>query len=225
MKIYFAAEQQRHDSGEELVMGSFRPAMDTPVRAKLILEKIASMSLGTAVAPASSVPRELLVVVHDPDFLDFIQHLARDWDSQYPNSKALPEMGIAPTMRRILPGTLRGKLSYYCFDTCTAVVPGTWEAVLASGATAVAGAQAIASGELLAYSLCRPPGHHAGRDFYGGYCFLNNAALAAQKWIEGTGTPCAILDVDFHHGNGTQAIFYERGDAFYVSIHASPTVA
>jgi acetoin utilization deacetylase AcuC-like enzyme len=87
------------------------------------------------------------------------------------------------------------------------------------------GLRRCAAGASSVFSLCRPPGHHAGRDYYGGYCFLNSAAIAAQAWIDRTGSRCAILDVDYHHGNGTQDIFYERDDVFFASLHADPAFA
>ena len=128
-------------------------------------------------------------------------------------------------MWRTLPSALRGQLAYFCFDTCAAVVEGTWTAVTASIAQAHAAALAVASGDRTAFALCRPPGHHAGRDFYGGYCYLNTAAVAAETWVQQTGTRCAVLDLDFHHGNGTQQIFWERQDVFFASLHASPEEA
>jgi acetoin utilization deacetylase AcuC-like enzyme len=105
------------------------------------------------------------------------------------------------------------------------VLAGSWSSALRSAHSALAGIEALAAGVSVVFSLCRPPGHHAGRDYYGGYCFLNSAAIAAQAWIDRTGSKCAILDVDYHHGNGTQDIFYERDDVFFASLHADPALA
>src|SRR5277367_1834923 len=107
----------------------------------------------------------------------------------------------------------------------TSISAGTWEAALAAAEVALTGAALLAEGERAAFALCRPPGHHAARDLYGGYCFLNNAAVAAQFLRDAGAARVAILDVDFHHGNGTQDIFYERPDVLYVSLHGDPKEA
>ena len=99
---------------------------------------------------------------------------------------------------------------------------GTWEAARSSAAVALTAQELVASGDKTAFALCRPPGHHAHHDLYGGYCFLNNAAIAAQAFRDAGAARVAVLDVDYHHGNGTQDIFYGRGDVGYVSIHADP---
>lgn len=224
MKIFFSEEQKAHSVEQEFVMGSIRPAMDDPSRARVILEAIEANGLGVAERPGTPVPKEVLRAVHDRGLLSFLETLHTEWSATYPGGGTFPEMGIAPGMRRMLTDSLRGRLVYYCFDTCTSVGAHTWPAAMASLETAASGAMAIAAGDEVAFSLCRPPGHHAGSDFYGGYCYLNNAAVAAQAWLKTTGTRCAILDLDFHHGNGTQEIFYERHDVFYVSIHRLPTI-
>ncbi len=109
----------------------------------------------------------------------------------------------------------------YAFDTATPINMGTWTAARAAADVALTGAQAIANGEASAFALTRPPGHHAGRDLFGGYCYLNNVAIAAE-WLSQKGLRPAILDVDYHHGNGTQSIFYDRNDVFFASLHADP---
>jgi acetoin utilization deacetylase AcuC-like enzyme len=104
----------------------------------------------------------------------------------------------------------------------TAITAGTWEATMSSAASVQTAQQLIANGEPCAFALCRPPGHHATTDMYGGYCFLNNAAIAAQMFLDQGAKRIAILDVDFHHGNGTQDIFYRRKDVLFVSLHGQP---
>ena len=128
-------------------------------------------------------------------------------------------------MRRVVPVSLRGRICYHCFDTCsTPLGKNTWKAALASAGSALAGIDALRASEPNAFAVCRPPGHHAGSSFNGGYCFLNNAAIAARAWVASTSTRCAILDVDYHHGNGTQQIFYDRAEVLYVSIHGDPSL-
>ncbi len=118
------------------------------------------------------------------------------------------------------PKSLLGLAGYYIMDLSACIVEGTFPAALASANCALSAAQAVGGGERSAFALCRPPGHHAGKDYAGGYCFINNAAVAAN-WLSSKGH-VAILDVDYHAGNGTQDIFYERDDVMTISIHADP---
>ena len=114
-------------------------------------------------------------------------------------------------------------MGYYSFDAGTPITAGTWQAAQSSADVAVTAAKLLAEGGHPAiFALCRPPGHHAAADLYGGYCFLNNAAIAAQYLIDGGAERVAILDVDYHHGNGTQAIFYDRPDVLFLSLHGDP---
>jgi acetoin utilization deacetylase AcuC-like enzyme len=127
------------------------------------------------------------------------------------------------TQRR--PNSITGKLGYYAMAGETSISHGTWEAACAAADVALTGASQIKEGARAAFALCRPPGHHAARDLYGGYCFLNNAAIAAQYLRDTGAARVAILDVDFHHGNGTQDIFYDRPDVLYISLHGDPAEA
>ncbi|WP_184072062.1 histone deacetylase family protein, partial [Sphingosinicella soli] len=114
------------------------------------------------------------------------------------------------------------RLGQYSFDASTPIAPGSWEGAYWSAQTALTALDAVLGGAPTAFALCRPPGHHAGADYLGGYCYLNNAAIAAQRAHDAGAGPVAILDVDYHHGNGTQDIFEARGDIFFASIHADP---
>jgi acetoin utilization deacetylase AcuC-like enzyme len=118
------------------------------------------------------------------------------------------------------PTGLLGKAGYYLMDLSACIVEGTYAAARASANCALSAAEAVSGGERAAFALCRPPGHHAGRDYAGGYCFINNAAVAAN-WLSSKGR-VALLDIDYHCGNGTQDIFYERSDVLTLSIHADP---
>jgi acetoin utilization deacetylase AcuC-like enzyme len=128
-------------------------------------------------------------------------------------------------MRQRRPNNITGKLGYYAMASETSISQGTWEAASAAADVALSAASRISGGARAAFALCRPPGHHAARDLYGGYCFLNNAAIAAQFLRDAGAARVAILDVDFHHGNGTQDIFYDRRDVLYVSLHGDPAEA
>jgi acetoin utilization deacetylase AcuC-like enzyme len=125
-----------------------------------------------------------------------------------------------------MPARAHHRLGAYLFDTATPIVGGTWDAALGAVDVAVTAAQRVVAGAPLAYGLCRPPGHHAARGMLGGYCYFNNAAIVAE-WLlrEGGKRKVAILDIDYHHGNGTQQIFWQRSDVLYLSLHADPARA
>jgi len=124
--------------------------------------------------------------------------------------------------RMVPPRDIDGRIGYYCLASETSISGGTWEAAYAAAQVALTGARRVQDGAKAAFSLCRPPGHHAAQDMFGGYCFLNNAAIAAQALRDGGAARVAVLDVDFHHGNGTQAIFYDRADVLFLSLHGDP---
>ncbi len=120
------------------------------------------------------------------------------------------------------PANFSARMGRYSFDSGSPLTAGTWLAARTGADCALTGAALLSAGERSAFVLTRPPGHHAGRDFFGGYCFLNNAAMAAQALRDSGCARVAILDVDYHHGNGTQDIFYDRGDVFFASVHGDP---
>ena len=121
-----------------------------------------------------------------------------------------------------IPTSIDGKLSYFALDAGTPITAGTWSAITAAADVALTGVDLVLGGDRHAFALCRPPGHHAAADVYGGYCFFNNAAIAAQSLRDRGAAKVAVLDVDYHHGNGTQAIFYDRPDVVFTSIHGHP---
>lgn len=125
-------------------------------------------------------------------------------------------------MRERVPKDIDGRLGYYSFAAETSITEGTWDAACASANVALTAQALVANGEPAAFALCRPPGHHAHADLLGGYCFFNNAAISAQAFRDQGAKRVAILDVDFHHGNGTQAIFYQRSDVLTISLHGDP---
>jgi acetoin utilization deacetylase AcuC-like enzyme len=137
----------------------------------------------------------------------------------------MPFVWPVPGLRAdVPPSDIDGLLGFYAMDAGATFVEGTWDAVKASHDVALTAAALVSGGARAAFGLCRPPGHHAGPRFAGGYCFINNAAVAAE-WLRGAGAArVSVLDIDYHHGNGTQAIFYGRSDVQVVSIHADPRV-
>jgi acetoin utilization deacetylase AcuC-like enzyme len=160
--------------------------------------------------------------VHDAGFVDFLSRAWDLWQATGYKGEAIATCWPARRMVQRQPEHIDGLLGYYALASETAISPGTWEAARASANVALTGAELIGANERSAFALCRPPGHHAAIDMYGGYCFLNNAAIAAQHLRERGASRVAVLDVDFHHGNGTQDIFYTRDDVLFLSIHGDP---
>ena len=165
----------------------------------------------------------LLHAIHDGEYLAF---MAGVWDRWVAEEAGPAAMGVAWPARRFdqgrRPTALRGLLGYHGFAADCSVVGGTWSAALASAALAQTAAELVAGGERAMFALCRPPGHHATRDQFGGYCYLNNAGVAVEVLRRSGVERVAVLDIDYHHGNGTQDIFYERDDVLVCSIHADP---
>jgi len=197
---------------------------ECPERAQFVLERVLEQRLGGVEAP-KRFERALLARVHDSQFLAFLEHAWRDWTAAGNRGEAIPDCWPARRMTQKRPNSITGKLGFYAMAGETSISDGTWEAARAAADVALTAAARLQSGDHAAFALCRPPGHHAASDLYGGYCFLNNAALAAQYLRDGGAERVAILDVDYHHGNGTQDIFYDRADVLFTSLHAHPADA
>ena len=215
--------QVLHHSAGELTSGRYVPAYEHPGRVDAVLTALESAALGPIVAAAPADDRALRSV-HAHDYVDFLRDAWGLWRAQRGEHDALPLNWLAPGMRRIRPDSIDGLLSYYSFDAGTPITAGTWDAVLGAAGAVLEAQRRVAAGTRAAFALTRPPGHHAGRNFYGGYCYANTAAIAAQAFRDGGAARVAVLDVDYHHGNGTQEIFYERADVLTVSIHADTRV-
>lgn len=223
MKLFYSPRVLDHDAAGEINRGVVGEPFERPERAANVAAALNNAGLGLLVEPAS-FPDEHLLRVHDKDYVEFLRSAHRRWLNAGRKGDAIPMCWRADRMRpALLPTDLDAQLGYYAFDIMTPITEGSWQAARASVDTALSGAAHIASGTgQAAFSLCRPPGHHAGSDYYGGYCFLNGAAVAAQFLIDHGMSRIAILDPDYHHGNGTQDIFYARNDVLYVSLHADP---
>lgn len=210
-----------HDGGMELHRGKLVPSFEMPSRVDHILAAIAQA--GWSVEAPRDYDDAVLEGVHDADYVAFLRGAYDEWQAEGRDGFLLPGAFPARGMRRDrMPTGLHGRLGYYSFDSGSPIVAGTWQAARAAAHCAFTAADLVAEGDRSAYALCRPPGHHAGRGMFGGYCFLNNAALAAQRLRDAGMEKVAVLDVDYHHGNGTQDIFWERGDVLFVSIHGDP---
>ncbi|MBS0518011.1 MAG: histone deacetylase family protein [Proteobacteria bacterium] len=219
MKIVYSDKHAVHDPQTFFVRGVKQRSTEQPERATRLLgaatqaghEIVAPRDYGTAPAAA----------IHTPDYLDFLQIASREW-AKLPNASAEVVPNMHPSRyAATYPRALAGRAGWHQADLACPIGPGTWAAALASTEVATTTADLVLEGAREAYALCRPPGHHAYADMAGGFCFLNNTAIAAQR-LRGAHQRVAILDVDVHHGNGTQGIFYERADVLTVSIHADP---
>lgn len=222
MKTIFSPRHAGHAGQIELVAGRILPGFECPERAEIVRAEVERRGLGPILSPT---PQGLEVArrVHAPDYVDFLRDAWDLWTAAGNTGPALPFVWPTRGLRDDLkPRKITALLGYYSFDGGSAFVEGTWEAIAASNACALTAADLVAAGERAAFSLSRPPGHHAGRRAAGGYCYLNNAACAAERLRERGAGRVAVLDVDFHHGNGTQEIFWERSDVLFVSLHGEP---
>lgn len=222
MKTIYSSKHKLHHSPGELLMGKFVPAFEKPERAELVLERLQAVKLGEVLAP-EEFPLAPLKRIHASGMVDLFQTAHKEWIAAGHDGAAYPYTWPARGMRvDRVPKEIDGKLGYYSFDCGTPITQTSWEAIKASADVALTGVKLLQAGEQAAFSLCRPPGHHASASQYGGYCFLNNAAIAAQKFLDDGAKRVAILDVDYHHGNGTQDIFYQRDDVLFISLHGDP---
>lgn len=214
-----------HQGKVEMFRGELVPCFEVPARADHVKAEIERRALGPLLAP-DALPDALLAKVHAPRYLDFIAGAWDEWvalDPANAERDALPSYWPTRGMRTdVLPASFPARLGLFGFDAGTPLTAGSWTAARHGAASAFTAAQRVVGGERAAFALTRPPGHHAGADFFGGYCFLNNAAVAAQALRDAGIERVAVLDVDYHHGNGTQAIFYARDDVHFASLHADP---
>jgi acetoin utilization deacetylase AcuC-like enzyme len=219
MLTYFHPEQLLHHPRTYLSRGRMRSPQEIPERAVCLVA--ASKSLGDEVCEPVDLGIAGIASVHDKSYLRFLEEAHRDW-------KKMPDDWGDEVVSNIYvrdPNPLRGVLAQaarYLADGSCPIGPHTWRSAYWSAQTALAAAAAVNEGVREVYALCRPPGHHAREAAAGGFCYLNNAAIAAQS-LRSTHRRVAILDTDMHHGQGLQEIFYDRNDVLYVSIHADPT--
>lgn len=219
MKIIYSEAHRLHDPPFEFTGDRLTPYSERPARAEAILRTLGERDYADVVGP-EEIGLDPIREVHAPDYLHYLEHIHGAWVASGKMATGVIPDTFAVRGVRGRPRELRNQDGYYCFDAQTPVVGGTYRAALGSASCALTGAGLLLFGEPGAYALCRPPGHHAGRSLYGGYCYLNNAAVAAA--CLGREGRVAVLDVDYHHGNGTQDIFYESDRVLVVSIHADP---
>ncbi|MGE0006439.1 MAG: histone deacetylase family protein [Parvibaculaceae bacterium] len=223
MFTVFDDMQRLHDPPSFIVAGRPKPMPERPERIDMLLAGV--KRTGSSIVAPPRIGNETLSLVHDPRYLAFMDTLWERWHRQpdaaeypAPNIHALGRPSLAPAG---YPDAVVGQCGYHLGDGSCPIMDRTWDAARASAATAAHAASLLLAGERLVYALCRPPGHHAAADVAAGFCYVNNTALAAEI-LTRAGRRVAILDVDVHHGNGTEAIFYDRADVLTVSLHVDP---
>jgi acetoin utilization deacetylase AcuC-like enzyme len=222
-----------HAPRGEFLHGRIVPYYEMPTRIGNIRNALLKAGLITLQEPQTIIGESLLHAIHDPEMLIYLRHLSDESQARvladyavYGLTGELTEdeyyyESIFHQPAHAKSGLHNPPKPYLSDSTCP-IGKNTWRAVMESATLAYQAAQALLTGTKKAFALCRPPGHHAGRDFVGGYCYVNNAALAAQT-LRPSGK-VVILDVDYHHGNGTQDIFYDDPNVLFISLHADPAV-
>jgi acetoin utilization deacetylase AcuC-like enzyme len=225
MKTFYNHLHAQHQGKVEMFRGALVPCFEVPARADHVLAELQRRQQGAVMEP-QAFDEAALTAIHSPRYLNFLATAWDQWvalDAANADKDILPSVWPTRTFRTdIEPDNFAAKVGLYSYDAGTPFTSGTWVAARAGAYCALSAAQAVLAGDRAAFALSRPPGHHAGADFFGGYCFLNNAALAAQHLRNAGMHKVAVLDVDYHHGNGTQAIFYDRPDVYFASIHGDP---
>ena len=219
MKAFFDPRQREHDPKHFLLAGVRRQNHERPARVDGLLEGLGALGIEPEVPPDAGLGP--IAAVHTPEYLAFLEGIHARWRGiEDADEEVIPN--VHPLHRgESYPDSPVGQAGFHMADLACPIGPRTWASAYASAQCAVAGARLLLGGERAAYALCRPPGHHASADVAAGSCFLNNVAVAAEL-ATAAGRRVAIVDVDLHHGNGTQAVFYSRGDVLTVSVHADP---
>ena len=216
MRCFWDERQRAHTPAGEFFNGAMHPAAEHGGRVDAILQAI-----GRTETPTDQ-GMEPLLRVHSADYLDFVRTAHQQWRAAGREGEAYPYTFPVVGRRPLKLSRVDALLGQHSFDTSTPIAEGTWEAAYWSAQTALAAVDAVLEGERTAFAFCRPPGHHAGTDYLGGYSYLNNAAIAAEQAMA-AGRRVAILDVDYHHGNGTQDVVGGRAEIAFASIHADPS--
>jgi len=228
MKLFFTETQLAHRPKQYMVHGRIVDPFENHNRATTLIQSLESA--GLSLVEPKDYGRAPILAVHADHYVAFLEEAyARFVELPNPGPEVLPNVhpyrGASPTYadrgKPRVTGII-GRAGWYMGDMSCATMEGTFRAAYASAQTAIAGAEEILSGASAAFALCRPPGHHAYADRCSGFCYLNNAAIAAEMLRRRFGR-VAILDFDTHHGDGTQAIFYARGDVLYGSVHTDPS--
>ena len=230
MKVVATPTHLLHDIATSVEWGIAQGHWEAPVRAEVIEAALRRDGDAFAFSLPTDHGRSPIDAVHDPRMVDFLANAWHDFQEVRVQREVFPDTFLHPALREDMtpapmPTDVIAALGYWCFEMMTPLVEGTYAAARAAVDVALTATDIVLGGEKAAFGLCRPPGHHAPRAAYGGYCYFNNAAIAAQSIVASTGGRVTVLDVDYHHGNGTQQIFYGRDDVQYVSLHGDPVRA
>ncbi len=227
MRVVYTLRHRMHHPERELESSAFQEPYERPERAEIIQAALAGDETFEFVAP-DEWDTASIEAVHDPALVAFLATAWEEYQELHPfTHDVVPDVfalgglreGMGPATE---PTNVAMRLGWWCYETTTPLTHGTYDAARSSVDVALTAAELVLAGDPVAYGLCRPPGHHAARSVYGGYCFFNNAAIVAQHAAARTGGKVTVLDVDYHHGNGTQQIFYDRADVQFVSLHGDP---
>lgn len=222
MRVVYSDKHQLHAPRTDVQAGVAAQNVEQPERAERILQALQGRA-GFEVQPPTEHGLKPIEAVHSAELIAFLRHTHPE-----PGVELLPDSFLHQRMREGMgpptaePSNLLGRLGWWCFDAGTPLLDGTYAAARGAVDVALTAADLVLHDHLAAYGVCRPPGHHAARSLYGGFCYFNNAAIAANYLVHQTGEKVAIVDIDYHHGNGSQQIFYDRDDVLYVSLHADP---
>jgi acetoin utilization deacetylase AcuC-like enzyme len=229
MLVVWSDRHRLHDPGGEVWVGVRTPGTEVPERAERV--RAALEADGARIVEAQPQRDEALLAVHDPALLAYLEAAWRDWEAagltEDPGQdRVVPYLFPHPALLGPIPPTVpeaaSARAGYFTYDTMTLIGPDTFDAAVAAADAAFTAADLVLAGDPAAFACCRPPGHHATRSVFGGSCYLNNAAMAAARLRDAIDAPVAVLDIDAHHGNGTQAIFYEEPRVLTGSVHVDP---
>jgi acetoin utilization deacetylase AcuC-like enzyme len=229
MPVVWSDRCRRHDPGGEIWVGVRTRGTEVAERADAILEAL--VAIDARVVDADEHPDAALLAVHDPALLEFLESAWDEWtgaglDREPGQDRVVPYVfahaGLTSGRPAAVPTAVWAKPGYFAYDTMTLIGAGTWDAARGAVDTVLTAVDLVSEGASHAYACCRPPGHHVCRACYGGSCYLNNSAIAAAAFAAKLGRAVAVLDIDAHHGNGTQEIFYERDDVLVGSVHVDP---
>jgi acetoin utilization deacetylase AcuC-like enzyme len=218
-----------HEPGGEVWIGVRTDGTEIPARVDVIRDAL--VARGARIVEAEPHSDEALLRVHDPALVSYLGSIWEEWaatgiPTDPGQDRVVPYVfahsALAPEVELSVPAAVWARPGYFAYDTMTLVGAGTWQAARAAVDVALTAVDVVLGGEHAAYACCRPPGHHVCRSAYGGSCYLNNAAIAASALLERLGSPVAVLDIDAHHGNGTQQLFYETADVVVASVHVDP---
>lgn len=229
MPVVWSDRCRLHDPGGEIFVGVRTPGTEVVARADVILAALAEAD--ARVVDAEQHSDVALHAVHDAALLEFLESAWDTWadaelDRERHQDRVVPYVfahaALTSGRPAAVPTAVWARTGYFAYDTMTLIGPGTWDAARAAVDSALTAVDLVSAGAPHAYACCRPPGHHVCRACYGGSCYLNSSAVAAAALADRLGGPVAVLDIDAHHGNGTQEIFYERGDILVGSVHVDP---